>query len=101
MRRLASALLAGFLGAAPVAAQVFGTAFEDRNGNGIRDASEPALPGVSVEVFGTRDAGGGFDQTVSTGGDGAWSLSPGNGCYLVAPSDPPGRYQHIPVDIDE
>ena len=38
--------------ALPAAAQVSGTVFEDRDGDGIRDPGEPALPGVSVALFG-------------------------------------------------
>jgi len=83
-------LLAGVICAAPVAAQVSGVAFEDRNGNGIQDAGEPGLAGVQVEVFGTRDAGGAFDQTAASSVSGAWSAAPGNGCYLVLPADPSG-----------
>ncbi len=85
---LALALLATGL---PVAAQtVSGCAFEDRNGNGVREADEPSVPGVPVELFGTRDASGAYDQTIATGADGAFSFSPGNGCYLLLPGDPPG-----------
>ena len=69
---------------------VSGTAFEDRNGNGIQDAGEPSLPAVQVEVFGTRDVGGAFDQTVATAADGKFAFAPGNGCYLVRAADPAG-----------
>ncbi len=89
MRPLSFVLLAG-LCAGPASAQVSGVAFEDRNGNGIQDAGEPGLAGVQVEVFGTRDAGGAFDQTSSSSASGAWSSAPGNGCYLVLPADPAG-----------
>ena len=92
MSRRAALLAAVVLAAsAPVAAQtVSGTAFEDRNANGVRDAGEPAIPAVPVELFGTRDAGGAYDQSVSSGADGTFSFSPGNGCYLLLPADPPG-----------
>ncbi|HEX5041667.1 MAG TPA: SGNH/GDSL hydrolase family protein [Candidatus Polarisedimenticolaceae bacterium] len=90
MRPLCFALLVGSLSATPTLAQVSGTAFEDRNGNGIQDAGEPGLPGVQIEVFGTRDAGGAFDQTASSTAAGDWSAAPGNGCYLVLPADPTG-----------
>ena len=92
-RPRAAALFLGALlaGGFPAAAQsVSGHAFEDRNGNGIRDAGEPALPGVAFELFGTRDAGGAYDQSASSGVDGAFSFSPGNGCYLLFPGDPAG-----------
>jgi hypothetical protein len=75
----------------PAAAQtVSGTAYEDRNANGIRDAGEPAVAGVAVSLFGTRDAGGAFDQTATTGGGGGFAFTPGNGCYLLSPEDPEG-----------
>src|ERR1044071_8539018 len=77
--------------AAPGLAQtVSGTAFEDRNADGIRDPGEPALPAVSVTLFGTRDAGGAIEQTVPTAPDGTFSLAPGNGCYLLGAVDPAG-----------
>ncbi|HEX4825161.1 MAG TPA: SGNH/GDSL hydrolase family protein [Candidatus Polarisedimenticolaceae bacterium] len=69
---------------------VSGTAFDDRNGNGIQDAGEPSLPSVQVEVYGTRDVGGAFDQAVTTGADGKFAFSPGNGCYLILAADPAG-----------
>jgi len=72
---------------------VTGTTFEDRNGNGVRDAGELAIAGVSVELYGTRDVGGAFDQTVAAGIDGSFSLTPGNGCYLLGAADPPGWRQ--------
>jgi lysophospholipase L1-like esterase len=75
---------------APAAAQVSGTAFEDRNGNGIRDAGEPALASVQVELYGTRDVGGAFDQTVATAADGSFAIAPGDGCYLLHAADPAG-----------
>jgi hypothetical protein len=76
---------------APIAAQdVSGTAFEDRNGDGIRGAGEPALEGVRVELYGQSDGSGSVDTSVVTGTDGAYSFAPGNGCYLLLPTDPVG-----------
>jgi lysophospholipase L1-like esterase len=84
------------LAACPAFGQaVSGSAFEDRNGNGLKDAGEPAIPGVQVELFGTRDAGGAFDQTVASAADGSFALSPGNGCYLLRAADPPGWRQSL------
>lgn len=89
--RLASVAGLLLLATTPLRAQtVSGTVFEDRNANGIRDAGEPAVTGVTVELLGTRDAGGAFDQTAVTGADGLFSFAPGNGCYVLGPSDPPG-----------
>lgn len=72
---------------------VSGSAFEDRNGNGLKDPGEPAIPGVQVELFGTRDVGGAFDQTVASAADGSFAVAPGNGCYLLRAADPPGWRQ--------
>ncbi|MCU0224921.1 MAG: GDSL-type esterase/lipase family protein [Acidobacteria bacterium] len=95
MRRAGSALAlllaSAVFALAPAAAQTLsGAAFHDRNGNGLRDAGEEALTGVAVRVAGQRDAGGAFDQSVSTATDGAFAFSPGNGCYIVDLEDPPG-----------
>ncbi len=72
---------------------VSGTAFEDRNADGIRNPGEPAIPGVNVTLFGTRDVLGALDQTVATAGDGTFAFAPGNGCYLLGAADPAGWRQ--------
>lgn len=90
MRRLALVLLAASVALPASGQSVGGTAFEDRNANGIRDPGEPAIEGVLVILFGTPDAGGAVDQTVATSATGSYAFSPGNGCYLVAPQDPAG-----------
>lgn len=75
----------------PAAAQtVSGTTFHDRNANGIKDAGEEGLAGVRLHLYGQRDAGGAYDQTVSSSGSGAFSFSPANGCFLLDIEDPPG-----------
>jgi len=86
------AILALLLAAAlPAAAQtVSGSAFHDRNANGVRDAGEEAIAGVPVRVAGQRDAGGAFDQSAATTASGSFSFSPGNGCYVVDLEDPAG-----------
>ncbi len=89
--RILAVALCASLPALPAAAQdVTGTAYEDRNANGVRDAGEPAVAGVFVTLFGTPDAGGSIDQTVTTTDTGAFAFSPGNGCYLLSPRDPDG-----------
>src|SRR6185436_18706083 len=85
--------LAAFCAAPAFAQAVSGTTFEDRNANGIKDSGEPAIPGVSVTVFGTKDVGGALDQTVSSAADGAFTVLPGNGCYLLDAADPAGWRQ--------
>ncbi len=92
-RTILLAALVAALGAASLpspAQQVAGVVFRDDDGDGIRDPGEPALAGVTVRLRGQRDAGGTFDETVTTGEDGAFSFSPGDGCYLLHVEDPPG-----------
>ena len=74
---------------------VSGTAFEDRNADGIKNPGEPAIPGVNVTLYGTRDVGGAIEQTVATAADGSFALSPGNGCYLLGVADPAGFRQSV------
>ncbi|MCH6484343.1 calcineurin-like phosphoesterase C-terminal domain-containing protein [Pseudoxanthomonas sp. LH2527] len=47
-----------------------GQVFEDRNGNGVRDAGEPGIPGVKVSDgvrLSTTDANGGYDVPYEDG----------------------------------
>lgn len=91
MRRLAGVLIAWILlGMAPAVAQVSGTVFDDRNANGLLDAGEEPLSGVTIRVFGRADAGTAVDTSVTTGSDGKFTLNPGNGCYLLSLADPAG-----------
>jgi lysophospholipase L1-like esterase len=76
--------------ALPQAQNVSGSSFEDRDGDGVRDPGEPGLPGVSIRLYGQKDAGGTFDITALAAGDGSFSFAPGNGCYLLSPADPAG-----------
>ena len=46
--------------------------FADTNRNGIRDAGEPGIEGVVVDLF---DAGGALFDSVSTAGDGSYGFS--------------------------
>ena len=89
--RFAGLLCAWSMIAVPAAAQtVSGTVFEDRNANGIHDPGEPVLSGVPIRLFGTADAGGGVDQSLTTDGGGNYQFSVNDGCYLLAPDDAPG-----------
>jgi len=100
-RRIAAAVLAAATHAA--AQTVTGQAFDDRNGNGLKDPGEPALPSVSVEVYGRQDGPVVYDQTTASAADGSFSFSPGNGCYLVRPADPAGwrgSFSRFDVTID-
>ncbi len=85
---LLALLLAAWL---PAHAQTLGgKIYLDLDGDGVRDPGEPALPGLSVSLSGQQSAGGAFDQTVGTDPNGGFLFSPGDGCYVVSPSDPSG-----------
>ncbi|MFN7964941.1 MAG: SdrD B-like domain-containing protein [Acidobacteriota bacterium] len=88
---LLGAGVAGLLLAPPAMAQtVSGNIFHDRNANGIRDAGEESLDAVQVRLLGQRDAGGTFDQSITTSVSGGFSFNPGNGCYVFDVVDPSG-----------
>jgi lysophospholipase L1-like esterase len=90
-RRLLAAAALLLAASFPARAQsVSGTAYEDRNGNGKRDAGEPVIPGVTVRMVGRPDAGGAIDSTILSDGAGGFLFSPGNGCYILQSSDPAG-----------
>ncbi len=94
MNRIAIACAINLMIVGPASGQaVSGTAFEDRNANGVQDAGDPAISGVEVELYGTKDAGGIYDQTVASAANGTFSLAPGNGCYLLRAADPEGWRQ--------
>jgi hypothetical protein len=74
-----------------------GTVFEDMNVNGRRDAGEPGLGGVTVELW----QGGTRISQQSTVGSGAYrfaDLTPGT--YIVKETDPPG-YRSSPSSPNE
>ncbi|MDH3214101.1 MAG: GDSL-type esterase/lipase family protein, partial [Myxococcales bacterium] len=86
--------------ASPLLAQtVSGVAFDDADGDGLRDAGEAPIAGVSARLYGQLDAGGTFDQTVATAADGVIQFSPGNGCYLLQVTDPSG-WRRSPARFD-
>ena len=66
----------GDLGRAGVA----GILFLDDNGNGVRDAGESGIPGISVQV------GGWYDETDATGRFTAWDLFPFEAVDIVVDS---------------
>jgi hypothetical protein len=88
--RAAAPFLLALLAISPVAAQISGTVFEDRDGDGVHDTGEPTLEGLEVALYGSPDGGGFVDQTSYTNNDGFFSFAPGNGCYLLSISDPDG-----------
>jgi uncharacterized repeat protein (TIGR01451 family) len=70
---------------------ISGTVFEDQNHNGVREAGEPLLPGVTITLSGTASL------TTTTDASGAYSfnnLSPG--AYSVTETDPSGYVSSTP-----
>lgn len=99
MRRARVGLAVALLAAGPAFGQtVSGVAFEDRDGDGVRDAGEPGLAGLDVRLFGRTDAGDSVDAAAATAPDGSFSFSPGDGCYVLRLVDPPGWRASIARD---
>lgn len=84
------AALSALAGPPAYSGQVAGRAYEDRDADGVRGPSDPPLPGVSIRLAGTASGGGGLDITTISAADGTFGFSPTDGCYLLAPVDPPG-----------
>jgi uncharacterized repeat protein (TIGR01451 family) len=55
-------------------AAVAGSAWEDVNGNGVRDAGEPGIDGVTVHLTGTDDHNQAVDLTTTTANGGRYSF---------------------------
>ena len=72
-------------------ASISGTVFQDDNGNGIQDAGEVGIEGVSVTLTGTDDFGNAVELTVLTDASGNYSFENLNpGTYTVTQSQPAG-----------
>lgn len=69
-----------------------GAVYEDSNGNGIKDAGEPGVPGVTITLTGTSVVDGAITpKTVTTGADGTYTfsnLTPGT--YTITKTPPTG-----------
>ncbi len=74
------------------AAQIAGSVYADNNNNGIKDASEGGLGGVTLVLTGTDDQGNPVNLSTATAPDGSYSftgLRPGN--YVITqPTQPAG-----------
>jgi uncharacterized repeat protein (TIGR01451 family) len=73
-------------------ATVYGTVFEDVDGNGNWDSDELGIPGVTVTLDGST--------TATTGGYGGFSFSTAvAGTHNVVETDPPGYFSTTPNTI--
>jgi serine-aspartate repeat-containing protein C/D/E len=61
------------------------TVWEDSNGNGVQDAGESGIGGVTVQL---KDSNGNVVQTTSTGADGKYSFTADLGSYSVSVTAP-------------
>jgi protocatechuate 3,4-dioxygenase beta subunit len=79
-----------------VLAATFGHVFADMNGNGVQDAGEPGIGGVTITLTGTDDRGNTVVRTTVSNADGTWAITdlpPSNPAgYTLAETPPPGWY---------
>jgi len=76
---------------------VSGYVFNDRNGNGVRDAGEEGIPGVTVEL---RDSQGKVVATAITSCDGKYLFADvSEGSYTVWEKDPQGYVSVTPNTV--
>ena len=64
--------------------------WQDVNGNGVQDAGEPGLAGVTLTLIGTSAAGKSINATTTTDANGHYSFSAPSGAYTVTVSAPAG-----------
>ena len=79
---------------------ISGQAFDDLDGDGVKDVGEPGLPGVTIQL--DLGANGSVDQTTTTNSSGTYTfigLAPGT--YRVRQTVPTGRNQTTsnPADV--
>lgn len=75
---------------------ISGTKFNDLNGNGVRDAGEPGLPGVTITRTGSINDPAGALLTVVTDAAGAFSFTVPFGTYTLSETVPAGFAQTAP-----
>lgn len=71
--------------------------FNDRNGNGVRDAGETGLPNWIIRLAGTDGLGNGVDLTVQTDAQGRYSFLAPPGTYTVSETPQSDWIQTAPV----
>ncbi|WP_166454817.1 SdrD B-like domain-containing protein [Duganella aquatilis] len=76
-------------GIVAVPAKLGDLVFEDKNGNGVQDAGEAGIGGVSVQL---KDSTGKVVQTTTTGADGKYSFTADPGTYTVSVTAPKDYY---------
>src|SRR5436853_227461 len=64
--------------------------WNDLNGNGVQDAGEPGINGVTLALTGTTGAGAAVSQTTTTNASGAYSFTEPPGTYTVSVTTPSG-----------
>jgi uncharacterized repeat protein (TIGR01451 family) len=67
-----------------------GRVYEDLNGNGQRNAGEPGIAGVTLQLTGTDGLGNAVTQTTTTDGNGNWAFTVQAGTYSVVEIQPAG-----------
>ncbi|MGE5222649.1 MAG: SdrD B-like domain-containing protein [Omnitrophica WOR_2 bacterium] len=72
-------------------ASIYGTVFNDKNGDGLRDAGEPGIPGVTVKLDESR--------TTTSNTYGAYTFATVAGSHLVNETDPTGYHSTTPNTI--
>src|SRR5205085_8858839 len=73
------------------ASKLSGYVYVDKNNNGIKEAGEQGIAGVTVTLTGTDDLGSAVHAVQATAGDGSYgfiSLRPGT--YTVTETQPSG-----------
>jgi uncharacterized surface anchored protein len=74
---------------------ITGLKFSDANDNGVRDAGEPGVAGVTINLFAA--SGGALVTTTTTGADGTFTFAGINpGSYQVSEVVPDGSVQTVP-----
>jgi large repetitive protein len=77
------------------AGRLAGSVYIDSNGNGMRDAGEPGIAGVTVTLVGTDVHGAAVSRPVTTDASGAYlinDLLPSNGAGYTLTETQPGAY---------
>jgi hypothetical protein len=74
-----------------------GQKFEDVNGNGVKDATEPGVSGVQIHLFGTDGRGNAVHLHATTDVNGNYSISAPPGNYTACETVPAGYTQSFPT----